>query len=543
MAGALSRRDIEMIFRAETDKATRPVQALTKDVKALRQSLEDQVNAVTKTEASLDGLASTTRDLKKAQDELGTARALLTQLNAQDKALESAEARLAAAGAKYQDLSAKMQAAESPTKRLTQQFEAAGRAQAAAAESLDRVRKETTDTRAQIEAIIGPVDNIGTAFRDIAVAGREISRGLALASTAADEFKGHLAGLSAEQAKLASDKSFNQQGLDAGLLQAQINYISQFENRVQLLAQAKAELAAQNAGFDKALAAQEAKVGAANVAQLTRSFEEAAAAEAQMKQVTAFRQIAADANAALADVSRFGAAEDVTATASIRLGEALQSILNPTRAASATIDGMEASVTAAAGVLEGKGTKSVNEYAAATATLGEAAASVGRVASQVDAYRDQEIAVNKAATAFEALRQEALGAAAELAAAENPTAEMASRLKQLQAATNSAGAEMQNEQAKLTTLGAKLKSAGVDVNDLAAAEKRLTAVAKETAATQAAIAQKTGGKGGLFGLRPDELTNLGYQVNDIFTQLASGQSIFTTLAQQRSEERRVGKEC
>src|SRR6185436_11551313 len=37
---------------------------------------------------------------------------------------------------------------------------------------------------------------------------------------------------------------------------------------------------------------------------------------------------------------------------------------------------------------------------------------------------------------------------------------------------------------------------------------------------------------GFLGLRPYELTNLGYQVNDVFTGLASGQNTLQILAQQ-----------
>lgn len=40
---------------------------------------------------------------------------------------------------------------------------------------------------------------------------------------------------------------------------------------------------------------------------------------------------------------------------------------------------------------------------------------------------------------------------------------------------------------------------------------------------------------GLFGLRPYELTNLGYQVNDVVTQLASGTSLTQTFAQQSGQ--------
>ncbi|MCW1381516.1 phage tail length tape measure family protein [Novosphingobium sp. KCTC 2891] len=41
-----------------------------------------------------------------------------------------------------------------------------------------------------------------------------------------------------------------------------------------------------------------------------------------------------------------------------------------------------------------------------------------------------------------------------------------------------------------------------------------------------------GGKGNFLGLEPYQLQNLGYQVNDVFTQLASGTSIMQTLGQQ-----------
>lgn len=532
MAGALSRRDIEMIFRAETDKATRPIGALTRDVKALRGALEDQIEAANKGEVSLDNLAETTRDLKKAQDELGTARSLLTQLNAQEKALAGAEARLESATAKYDALGQQIAGAEKPSKRLTQQFEAAGRAQNAAAETLERVRQETADARAQIEGIIGPVESISNGFRQIATNSREISRGLAIAGTAADEFKAKLVGLSAEQAKTANDQSFNQQGLDAGLLQSQINYISQFENRVELLAQAKRELAAQDANFAKALSAQEAKVGAANVAELQRQFEATAAAEERIKSVTAFRQIAADAQAAVTDVTRFGVTADGSAQSADRLATSILGILQPSKAATATLEGLESTVTQVAGAIDSKGKKSAAEYSAALNGLIEAGASIGRISQGIDAFKDQQLAVDAAATAFHAAQSEALKLAHDLATVENPTREMAQALKTAEAAVTTAGNALQQEGEKAEAMGAKLRRAGVDTNDLATAEKRLVGVANEAAAAQQRLNQKTSGKGNFLGLNPQDATNLGYQINDIFTQLASGQSIFTTLAQQ-----------
>jgi hypothetical protein len=58
--------------------------------------------------------------------------------------------------------------------------------------------------------------------------------------------------------------------------------------------------------------------------------------------------------------------------------------------------------------------------------------------------------------------------------------------------------------------------------------------ARDSASVFEQHAPATGGKNaiGAFGLRPYELTNLGYQINDVVTQLASGTSLAQTMAQQ-----------
>ena len=76
----------------------------------------------------------------------------------------------------------------------------------------------------------------------------------------------------------------------------------------------------------------------------------------------------------------------------------------------------------------------------------------------------------------------------------------------------------------------QLATAGkIGADDLAQAEHRLALDAEQA---RAALEQGGGGKAALFGLRPYELTNLGYQLNDIATQLASGTSLTQTLGQQ-----------
>ena len=532
MAGALSRRDIEMIFRAETDKATRPIGELTRDVKTLRSALEDQIKAAERGEVSLDKLADTTRDLKKAQEELGTARSLLTSLNGQVTALEKAEAKLESASAKYNDLKAQVEAAEKPTKRLTNSLEAAGNAQQRAADNVEKIGTEVAATRAQIEGIIGPVTNFGESFKSIADTSREIARGLAVAGAASDDFKGKLAALDAQQAKLDSDNAFQQQGRDAGLLQAQIDYISQFENRVELLNQAKRELTQQNAAFDQALRAQEAKEGAANVETLRRAFEATAAEQQRIEQVNAFRQIASDANAAATDVSRFGTTADTTSASATRLADAILGITAPTAAANRSLDGLEESVKSAASVLDGDAQKSLHQYNVAMGELAAANAAAMRIAKDIDGYQVQQEALAKSTARFEEAQAEVKKLAADLAATDTPTEQMAAALRKAEAALEAAGREMQRDGNAAEQMAGKLRKAGVDVNNLTEAEQRLTDAAKEAAAAQAEIAGATGGATNPLGFSLQDMQNLGYQINDLITQVASGTPITQAFAQQ-----------
>lgn len=75
----------------------------------------------------------------------------------------------------------------------------------------------------------------------------------------------------------------------------------------------------------------------------------------------------------------------------------------------------------------------------------------------------------------------------------------------------------------------------ISIRELVAEQKRLEV---QSVITTAALRNGTGGSTqlkGLFGLRPYELQNLGYQVNDLVTQLASGTSLTQALSQQSGQ--------
>jgi hypothetical protein len=212
---ALSKRDIEMIFRAETDSAQRPVNELGAEVKRLRQSLEDLAKTGGKTDKSLDNLVATTHELEQAQSELANARTLLTQLNAQANALDRAEEKAAQAAKTYEQLKTQVDGAEKPTKRLTTSMEAAERRMNATNQRLEEQRKNYTEVKTSIESIIGPVDNLQTAFRTVAVAQRDITQGLAAAKGSVASFKAEIADTKVEADRLSQVDAFRKLAADS----------------------------------------------------------------------------------------------------------------------------------------------------------------------------------------------------------------------------------------------------------------------------------------------------------------------------------------
>lgn len=453
---ALTKRDIEMIFRAETDSAQRPVNELSSDVKRLRQTLEDLAKTGGKTEKSLDGLASTTRELEKAQSELANARSLLTQLNGQSVALERAEEKAAAAAKKYQELKTQVEGAEAPTKRLTTSLEAAERRMGAANQRLEEQKKNYAEVKTSIESIIGPVDNLQDAFRTVAVAQREITQGLAAAKGSVSSFKAEIADVRVEASRLA--------------------------------------------------------------------------------QVDAFRKLAADSIAADSASERIKTGLDGSSTSAQRLAEAVQGIVNPARAAAATLGGVDERLDAVLAKMAG-GKISVNEWSHLNNELEAVQANLVRVAADVDNFAKQQARVDDAAAAYDRQSAKVRELAKTQIDASVNVEELTADLKREESQLKSLGGTLDRETAKLREFGSALQRAGIDSNDLPAAINRI-----EKSATRAAPAISKvrnvitpGGRQGFLGLDPYQLQNLSFQVNDVFTGLASGQPIFQVFAQQAGQ--------
>jgi murein DD-endopeptidase MepM/ murein hydrolase activator NlpD len=136
---------------------------------------------------------------------------------------------------------------------------------------------------------------------------------------------------------------------------------------------------------------------------------------------------------------------------------------------------------------------------------------------------------------FEALDEQARAMEAIAAGAREvglAETEMAAAAQRLRDRTDPLAAIQRRLNGELDRARTLYRAGKISAKELADAEAHLANEANQ--ASEALNRQGRGehGRPSLFGLKPYELTNLGYQINDIFTQLASGTSLTQTLAQQ-----------
>lgn len=162
------------------------------------------------------------------------------------------------------------------------------------------------------------------------------------------------------------------------------------------------------------------------------------------------------------------------------------------------------------------------------ALAGQSASRNGATTSAL-VNREEVAALKEAAQAHALFEARVKAGAAELRIKEAAERSDAEALEQLMRELNPLTALQDKFAAKLELARkAKEKNIITDVQ-LAAAEKQL---ANEMKRAEADVARNARQGVSMFGLRPYELTNFSFQINDIVTQLASGTSLMQTLAQQ-----------
>jgi hypothetical protein len=526
-------KDVELIFKG-TDNVTPTIKNVRKNVADLTSAIQDQLQAADKGEGSINDLAKAYGGLKAAQGDVNEIVKVATAYERQTVALGEQSAKVADAKAKLEALNAQVSGAEAPTKRLANARDAAERKLAAALAKEQELAAAVRESGSALEAAGGDSKDFAHTLDMIRTAALETARALRDAAAAKETFGTRQAAGQGNIAAAGELDQFNKLAAGSGLPQAQIAFLSTLDGKLQALNAAIREDQASMAALNAELSSRASGDAASRAAALKTQLEEADAAAKRLAATQGFRQMATEIEAGARDISRFGAQLDSNAASGRRFADTIQSILAPTQAATTTLAGLDSVLAQAESVMDGT-KRRTSEYNAELNNLQSASAGINGIAKLIDDFERQSAATATARSEMEAAQAEVLKLSSDMKQAAAPTQEMANALKQAEANLENAGRAFQTESAKLNTLDASLKKTGVDTRNLALAQTQLTAAAERAAAAQSKVAAKTSGKGSFLGLRPDEMTNLGYQINDIVVSLASGQAPGRVFLQQGAQ--------
>lgn len=493
----MNRRDIELLISAR-ETTGRSFSQVTSNIDALNVKLAEQTKAAERGELSL-------AELRKTQEELARAGRDLSGLQGQIDAYQ----KLAANQAKASDAAT---AAVQDWLKLKGQIDAAGKSTDAQAARLERLATRMASTSAALEKN----------HADMAAQAEVLNR----------------AGIATEQLETAQTGLVNAaRNVGAGLTQVS-TAIDGYAANIARARDAEQQLAAQQ-GFDRKIAEAQ-RLGEASrfVNLFAQAIDTAKAADNQLAALTGFRAVGQMASEAANDVSRFVQQGEAMAVSSRSVAAGLRAIIDPGGAALATLGGVEQAIREA-DQAAAEGVKNVNVLNTAYNNLAESSAALIRQASLVDTFQQQSNAAGLARTQFEQAQAEVIRLGQAMAQAEVPTEQLANELTKAEAKLEQTGRALAQEEARLAILSKELKNAGINTADLAGETARLGAAATQAGGAMQRISTATGRGGaktnGIFGLRPQDLTQVGYQLNDIFVSLASGQAPLTVFIQQGAQ--------
>ncbi len=535
MAG--EERDARLILRAE-DRASRTFEQVAASIKRVRQEIADQAKAVQDGTGDITAYQRSLDELKKAGDDLVRGQSLIRQFESQEAAVKKAEDRLRSVTDALAAYQAKVGA--NPTDNQAAQIEKRAAAIEKAQTNLDRAQGRMGEIEARMQRAGIATDNLETQFDQMAAAAVEAAQGIAAAKNAIDDYP-----QAVRRAKEAAEEFAAAQALGG---RDMANLPANDFAFIQSLDSAKAKLEALEAVEQReAVAARQyitemsarwqmslrslAEAEKATARQAAETAKLAAAEQARQNDLNSFRQIGIDAAESAVKVERYAASVQSLGNDFQSFSQQVRTALGGTSSALQDIGQALAQVDASTELLEG-GKKRINELQASSGQLAIAIATLDRTARQIDGFRSMQAQVQQAEATFNEAQQEVLRLARAVGTADEPVEALERELADAQRTLSRAGQEMQRVRNEAVKMGDGLRKAGIDADNLDAEMARIATGAQRAGAAAGSLQGKLRGRGGFLGLNAFELQNLGYQVNDVFTQLGSGTPILQILAQQ-----------
>lgn len=466
------------------DNSSRTLKQVQQQVKGLTDSLGEQIALAKTGKVSYKELDETYRRLLQTQQALNKQQANLNGLEAAEKKLADVKKRADDAAKAYEALQQSYAGKDTISDKEAQRLERAQQAAERTAQRLQAAQAALDQRRgAATDFGLNPDDRLGSTTA-LAAQARDTAAAMAPLRAAMDTYHTTLRQVRQEE-----------------------------DARNAVLASAQNQLA---------VAAREAIALADANQRATGDLQK-------------FRQLADSIEAVGRGYSTLG---DGAVNAGVSAQRTIKDLLDPAQAARSTFDGLKneiESVAAATNNITGP----VKDYSQTLGTLAAQQRELVRQAGLVDAFKAQRAAVIASRDAFLENGRATDALTQQMRSATTPSKELADQAMAAAKATAASRDELQRQITTLRATAAAAKDAGLDLKNLAQTENQLADLAQKVNASQgnltagqATFGSAGGRGGGIFGLTPYGVQNLSFQINDLFTQVASGTSIFQALAQQ-----------
>lgn len=237
----------------------------------------------------------------------------------------------------------------------------------------------------------------------------------------------------------------------------------------------------------------------------------------QLQATDEFRQVGIQAIEAARATNVLSRDFDQLAVSGRKGGDGIRAILDPSRSAIQTIDGLERELEGLEHQLaEAEGSAELREQLRGVRSelaqlTKEAGRSAAALSDDIGSYRRQSAAVEALRQRFVEARRAVIEYGAQIALADQPSDELSRSLRIAQDRLAGLSAQFEKESITLANMRLRLREAGVDVNNLAESERRLEGVANRVVGSQQRLGVATVQMGRGARNAANELANLNDQ--------------------------------
>ncbi|MCB1865174.1 MAG: tape measure protein [Chromatiales bacterium] len=479
----IDRKEIELLIRAQL-KGKQDLTTITKSIRDLELAITEQAAAAKRGESSIDDLKATLLGLQQVQDRLASNADLIGRFQRQSDAIGKTAERVERTAKAYEEYQKKLAAADSVTEkqqdRLVKLSVAAERAQTAFDRQKGNIEKLASALR---EAGVATDDLAGaeTRVRDIAAQiGVAIGTAQqAIATYATDVRSARDALREKEQVEKDAIKTARQfaeaedRAADAERRRA--------ENAAEvdrILSERKARSAAQGNEF-QALAEESAR--ARTLAELKADIiarsEEQLKIEKELAKTDALGKTADEAVTAARAYGTLGRASDDLRNKGASLRDTIAGIVNPAQGARRSIEGIEqelAQLATGIRLIDGPVQEANGKFTALAAVSRE----LGKQATLVDGFRNQVAALRAARAEYVKARDDVRKFADQVRQGGVEGEQATAKLASASARAKVAGQALRQQVEAARASRQALADVGLETNNLAASEKRLTDAAR-----------------------------------------------------------------